>query len=131
MPVLNSDIARDLEKLADLIGLDGGNPFRIRADRNAARIVAELPRTIAATMAAAGEHLSQLLRIGRDLAGKKEILASTEHIAVLDEIERRMPAGLQGRVVLRDGTQIDLQARKRASRRLPVCYWKRRSVWSL
>ena len=53
MPVLNSDTARDLEKLADLIELDGGNPFRIGAYRNAARIVAELPRTIAATMAAA------------------------------------------------------------------------------
>jgi DNA polymerase (family 10) len=42
MPVLNSDIARSLEKLADLIELEGGNPFRIRAYRNAARVVGEL-----------------------------------------------------------------------------------------
>jgi len=73
--------------------LDGGNPFRIRAYRNAARIVAELPRSIAA-MTAAGEHLPQLPGIGRDLAGKIETLASTGHIAILDEIERRTPAGL-------------------------------------
>jgi DNA polymerase (family X) len=79
MPVLNSDIARNLEKLADLLELDGGNPFRIRAYRNGARIVAELPRSIAA-MAAAGEHLPQLPGIGRDLAGKREALASTGHI---------------------------------------------------
>lgn len=45
MPVLNSDIARSLDKLADLIELEGGNPFRIRAYRNAARVVGELPRS--------------------------------------------------------------------------------------
>jgi len=31
MPVLNSNIARNLEKLADLLELDAANPFRIRA----------------------------------------------------------------------------------------------------
>ena len=52
MPVLNSDIARSLDKLADLLELDGANPFRIRAYRNAARVVGELPRSITAMTAA-------------------------------------------------------------------------------
>ena len=43
MPVLNSDIARSLDKLADLLELEGANPFRIRAYRTAARVVGELP----------------------------------------------------------------------------------------
>jgi len=93
MPVLNSDIARSLDKLADLLELEGANPFRIRAYRNAARVAGELPRSVTA-MAGAGEHLAELPGIGKDLADKIEALAATGHIAVLDEIERRTPAGL-------------------------------------
>ncbi len=93
MPVLNSDIARSLEKLADLIELEGGNPFRIRAYRNAARIVGELPRNVLA-MTEAGENLAELPGIGKDLADKIETLAETGHIAVLDEMERKTPPGL-------------------------------------
>ncbi len=93
MPVLNSDIAQSLDKLADLLELEGANPFRIRAYRNAARVVGELPRTVTA-MAAAGEDLAELPGIGKDLAEKIETLAATGHVAVLDEIERRTPAGL-------------------------------------
>jgi DNA polymerase (family X) len=93
MPVLNSDIARSLEKLADLIELESGNPFRIRAYRNAARIVGELPRNVLA-MTAAGEDLAELPGLGKDLAAKIETLAATGHIAVLDEMERKTPPGL-------------------------------------
>ena len=93
MPVLNSDIARSLDKLADLLELEGANPFRIRAYRNAARVVGELPRAIT-VMTAAGKELAELPGIGKDLAEKIEILAATGHVAVLDEIERRTPPGL-------------------------------------
>jgi DNA polymerase (family X) len=93
MPVLNSDIARNLEKLADLLEIEGANPFRIRAYRNAARVVEELPRSVTA-MTAAGENLAELPGIGEDLADKIEALAETGHIPVLDEIERRTPVGL-------------------------------------
>ena len=93
MPVLNSDIARSLDKLADLLELERANPFRIRAYRNAARVVGELPRSVTA-MTAAGEDLAELPGIGKDLAEKIESLAATGQIAVLDEIERRTPAGL-------------------------------------
>ena len=93
MPVLNSDIARSLDKLADLIELDSGNPFRVRAYRTAARVVGELPRSVLA-MTAAGEDLAELPGIGKDLADKIETLAETGHIAVLDEMERKTPPGL-------------------------------------
>jgi DNA polymerase (family 10) len=91
MPVLNSDIARNLDKLADLLELDGANPFRVRAYRNAARLIGELPRSVG-TMTA--EELLQLPGIGADLAEKIETLAATGHIGILDEIERRTPPGL-------------------------------------
>jgi DNA polymerase (family X) len=93
MPVLNSDIANSLDKLADLLELDGANPFRIRAYRNAARVVGELPRSVVA-MTEAGEDLAELPGIGEDLSEKIKTLAATGHIAVLDEIEQRTPPGL-------------------------------------
>jgi DNA polymerase (family X) len=93
MPVLNSDIAHSLEKLADLLELEGANPFRIRAYRTAARVVGELPRSVAA-MTEAGEDLAELPGIGEDLAEKIKTLAATGHVAVLDEIERRTPPGV-------------------------------------
>lgn len=93
MPVLNSDIARSLDKLADLIELEGGNPFRIRAYRNAARVVGELPRSVLA-MTATGEELAELPGIGEDLAEKIETLAKTGHLGVLDEMEHKTPPGL-------------------------------------
>ena len=80
MPVLNSDIARSLDKLADLLELEGANPFRIRAYRNAARVVGELPRTVG-TMMQAGENLAELPGFG----------AKTEE-RVLKEAEKRAAA---------------------------------------
>ena len=62
MPVHNADIARAFEELADLLELGEENPFRVRAYRNAARVVGELPK---------------LPGISEDLAGKlREIAAS-------------------------------------------------------
>ena len=42
MPVLNADIAKVFEQIADLLELGNENPFRVRAYRNAARIVGKL-----------------------------------------------------------------------------------------
>lgn len=39
----NAELARRLELLADLSGLNGDNPFKVRAYRNAARAVYDNP----------------------------------------------------------------------------------------
>ena len=39
MPVHNADIAAIFEQIAELLELQGANPFRVRAYRNAARTV--------------------------------------------------------------------------------------------
>ena len=44
MPVHNVEIAQTLNKLADLLEIEGANAFRVRAYRNAARLVESLPR---------------------------------------------------------------------------------------
>ncbi|HUX29196.1 MAG TPA: helix-hairpin-helix domain-containing protein [Thiobacillus sp.] len=43
MPVHNADIAAVLDEIAELLKIQGANPFRIRAYRNAARTLDELP----------------------------------------------------------------------------------------
>jgi DNA polymerase (family 10) len=67
--VHNSEIAAMLEQLADLLEIEGANRFRVRAYRNAAREIANLPRE-AADMLAEGINLADLPAIGDDLAGK-------------------------------------------------------------
>ena len=93
MPVTNSDIADILERIAELLELEGANPFRIRAYRNAARTVTGLPHSIA-SMLAEGADLSELPGIGKDLAAKITEISETGHLKFLEEIEGRTPPGL-------------------------------------
>ena len=44
MPVHNADITAIFEEIADLLEIEDANPFRIRAYRNAARSLGELPQ---------------------------------------------------------------------------------------
>ena len=55
MPALaNADVARVLATLATMLELDGANVFRVRAYREAARVVESLPEPVAKLAAAAG-----------------------------------------------------------------------------
>lgn len=93
MPIHNAEIAAAFRKLADLLEIEGENRFRVRAYRNAAATIGGLPRD-AAAMIAEGEDLSALPGIGDDLAGKIAELAETGSLALLDELEARVPPGL-------------------------------------
>ena len=48
MPIHNADIAAVFTEIADLLDLQQANPFRIRAYRNAARMVGEMGREVRA-----------------------------------------------------------------------------------
>ena len=65
----NSEIAAMLDRLADLLDIEGANQFRVRAYRTAARTVRDLPQSLAA-LVAEGTNLAELPGIGRDLAEK-------------------------------------------------------------
>jgi DNA polymerase (family 10) len=93
MPVHNADIAAAFRRLADLLEIEGENPFRVRAYRNAAATVGGLPRD-AAAMLADGADLSELPGIGDDLAGKIAEMVETGSLHLLEEIETRVPPGL-------------------------------------
>jgi DNA polymerase (family 10) len=93
VPVTNSDIAEILDRITELLELEGANPFRVRAYRNAARTVTGLPHSVGALLAA-GEDLSELPGIGKDLAAKIVEICETGHLRFLEEIEARTPPGL-------------------------------------
>ena len=56
MSVHNADIAGIFSEMADLLEIQGANPFRVRAYRNAAR-----------TISSTAESLSDLVASGQDL----------------------------------------------------------------
>jgi DNA polymerase (family 10) len=93
MAVHNASIADILRRVADLLEIEGANPFRIRAYRRAALTIEDLPQS-AAKMVAEGKTLVGLPGIGKDLAGKITEIIETGHLKALAEIEARTPTTL-------------------------------------
>jgi len=63
VPAHNPDIAQGLDDIADLLELQDANPFRVRAYRNAARILGDLPQE-ARLLVEKGDDLTRLPGIG-------------------------------------------------------------------
>jgi len=89
----NSDIAEIFYRLAELLEIEGANPFRIRAYRRAAATIEDLPQP-AAAMLARGEDLSELPGVGEDLAAKIREICETGRLRALEEVEARTPSAL-------------------------------------
>ncbi len=89
----NLDIARELRVLADLLEIEGANPFRIRAYRNAVNTVLSTSRPLA-QMVADGEALTTLPGIGENVARHVTELLETGRIARLEEVAERFPRSL-------------------------------------
>lgn len=90
----NSDVAHLFEELADLLEVDGANPFRIRAYRNAARTIGSLPESVADIIADDDRSLTDLDGIGKDLAAKIADIVATGRLMQLDELHEKFPAGV-------------------------------------
>ena len=93
MAVHNADIAAVFEEIADLLELQNANPFRVRAYRNAARVVGELRFDVAARLAE-GRELPKLPGIGEDLAGKMREIAARGTCALLERLRSKLPPGI-------------------------------------
>ena len=93
MPVHNEDIAAILDEIADLLEIEGDNPFRIRAYRNGARTLRELGRDVR-TLLGQGMDLTRLTGIGKNLAAKIREIQDTGHCRTLDKLRKQLPADL-------------------------------------
>ena len=90
MPVVNATVAAVFEQIADLLDIQGANPFRIRAYRNAARTIGTLGSDIKA-MLEKGADLRDLPGVGDDLAAKIREIVETGKSAFLERLQKQVP----------------------------------------
>ncbi len=90
----NPGIAALLDEMADLLELDGALVFRVRAYRNAARVIRDAPTPLRELAAADPQHLTELPGIGKDLAGKIGEIISTGDFADHQALLQKFPPGL-------------------------------------
>jgi len=88
----NAEIAVVFDHVADLIEFQGGNAFRVRAYRNAARTIGAMVESLASVRADASRALTDIEGIGADLAGKIGTLLDTGRLPLLDELRKDVPA---------------------------------------
>ncbi|MCF8031077.1 MAG: DNA polymerase/3'-5' exonuclease PolX [Desulfohalobiaceae bacterium] len=93
MPVHNSDLEEMFTTLADLLEIEGANQYRVRAYRNAARIVGGYPRRLA-DMVQQGEDLTAIQGVGKELAGKIEEAVRSGDMTALQKQREKLPSGL-------------------------------------
>jgi DNA polymerase (family 10) len=93
MPVQNAEIAAMFDQAAELLEIQGENQFRVRAYRRAAQVIEGLPQSVRSLLAA-GQDLSKLPGIGKDLAGKIADVVKTGHFELLDALKEQLPGEL-------------------------------------
>jgi DNA polymerase (family X) len=93
MAFSNNDVAAAFEEISDLLEVQGGNAFRVRAYRSAARTLRDLPRETGELLQS-GEPLEGLPGIGKDLAGKIADIVATGTCAQLETLRKAVPPGV-------------------------------------
>lgn len=85
----NQRVAGVFEQIAELLALEDANPFRVRAYRNAARVLRDLNYDVADCA-----DLTALPGIGDDLAEKIREIVATDESHMLTDLHKRWPATL-------------------------------------
>ncbi len=91
MPLDNLSIARVLGEIGDMLELKGENPFKIRAYRNAADVIAHSPEPVAGLDAA---RLREWPGIGKDLSLRIVEICASGTCAIYQELAAHFPATL-------------------------------------
>ena len=89
--MVDQQIAKIFNEMADLLEIKGENPFRIRAYRRAAQNIESLPKD-ASLMT--DKELLEIPGIGQDLAAKIREYISTGRIATFEDLKKDVPEGL-------------------------------------
>lgn len=90
---MNTDIVAVFSEIADLLDVENANPFRVRAYRNAARMLGELGRDVK-EMVARHENLDALPGIGPDLAAQITEVVTTGTSAQLGRLRQEVAPAL-------------------------------------
>ncbi len=89
----NKQIADFFATIADLLEIQGENPFRIRSYRNAARILADMSESLTG-MVKSGRDLQEIPGIGEGISKKIVEIVETRKLKFLEEQMAKVPAGL-------------------------------------
>jgi DNA polymerase (family 10) len=89
----NKGLADIFTEIADILDIQGENPFRVRSYRNAARTITDMSQSVQA-MVQAGVKLEDVPGIGKSLQEKIEEIVSTGKCSFLEELRAKIPAGL-------------------------------------
>jgi DNA polymerase (family 10) len=89
MPAHNNDVASMFTELADILEIEGANPFRVRAYRNAARAVSGLSYSLR-DLVHQDEDLTQFSGIGEELAAKIKEIVDTGSLSALEKARQRV-----------------------------------------
>ena len=89
----NVTIAAVFDEIADLLEIQGANPFRVRAYRNAARTLGDLGTDVSDFLQR-GMPLTDIPGIGEDLAHKIREILDTGGCELLRRLQREIPAGV-------------------------------------
>jgi DNA polymerase (family 10) len=90
----NAEIARLLSDVADLLEISAGNPFKVRAYRNAARTVADHSDPIAELVSGGEFDLTDLPGIGDGIAKEITALVQTGTLPQRQQLAATVPPGL-------------------------------------
>ena len=94
MAVENIDVARIFDEVADLLEISGESFFRVRAYRNASRVIRDLTTSLASIAEEPGAGLESLPGIGKDLAARITEILETGDLSLKRDLEGKLPAGL-------------------------------------
>ena len=107
----NLEISQVFKQMADLLEIQDANPFRVRAYRNAARVVAEYPRPLR-KMVAEESDLTALPSVGKEMARHIEELVATGDLEIMAELGKDIPGVDMGKMVLHIDARSRAEARK-------------------
>jgi DNA polymerase (family 10) len=86
-------VASILEETGNLLELDGGNPYEVRAYQNAARTLGNVEGDLG-ELVRSGE-IATLPGMGKTLVARITELVTTGHLKIYDEMVARIPPGLR------------------------------------
>ena len=92
LQMLNREIAEIFERMADILEIKGGNLFRIRSYRKAARAIGDMTQDVAEL--AAADKLTDIPGIGVGISDKIKEYLATGHIKKYDEARKGVSDGL-------------------------------------
>jgi DNA polymerase (family 10) len=87
----NQEISAAFEQIADILEFQGANAFRVRAYRNAARVLHDLSEPCERIVNDPERKLTDLTGVGADLAEKITTLVHTGSLPMLEELKAQVP----------------------------------------